>query len=410
MNYLIYVITFVSLYLAILWLNFLYLSDFPDKKKLKRFPTVTIVIPAYNEASTITKTIKSIINLDYPREKLEIIVVNDCSTDQTREVAEKIIRNSRQYNIKLINKKTNEGKAYALNSALKIASGEIFSCVDADSFVKKDSLRKLVPHLFNKNTAAVISSIKVINEKNVLGKVQRMEYFMVMLTRKIMSFIGTLYTTPGVLSIYKTDIIRNLGGFDTECLTEDFEIAMRLRYNHYHVKMEPDSITYTKVPESPNLFWRQRIRWTRGFIENNIKYKKMYFNSKYGFLGWFQLPLAVIAPVLLVVGITFILYNIIKNLYEFIIRIIFIEGYLSNLFVFPSLKKILLSQNFKIGFPIAVASILGFTLLYLAHKQAKEKIKHPSSVITYYLLLHYVMAAYWISAITQEVFKTKKKW
>lgn len=410
MAYLIYIITFVSLYLAIIWLNFLYVSDFPDKRKLKRFPTVSIAIPAYNEASTVIKSIESVLNLNYPSDKLEIIVVNDCSTDRTKEIVEKMIKKNNQFNIKLINKKNNQGKAYALNSALEVASGEIFCCVDADSFVDKDSLRLLIPHLFNQKTAAVISTIKVINQKNIFGKVQRMEYFMVMLIRKIMSFIDTLYTTPGVLSIYKTEVIRNLRGFDTECLTEDFEIAMRLRYNHYNVKMESDSITYTKVPENPQLFWRQRIRWTRGFIENNIKYKKMYFNPKYGFLGLFQLPLSVIAPALLIVGILFIAYNILKTLYELIIRVIFIKGYLNSLFVFPSLKNILLSQNFKIGFPLIVASLLGFTLLYLAHKQAKEKIRYPSSILVYYLLLHYVMAAYWISAITQEIFKTKKKW
>ncbi len=410
MAYLIYVITFVALYLAITWLNFLYVSDFPDKKKLKRFPSVSIAIPAYNEASTVIKSIKSILNLNYPQDKLEIIVINDCSTDKTKEVVEKMIKKNNQFNIKLINKKNNQGKAYALNSALEVASGEIFGCVDSDSFVNKNSLRLLIPHLFDKKTAAVISSIKVINQKNIFGKVQRMEYFMVMMTRKIMSVIDTLYTTPGVLSIYKTKVIKDIGGFDTECLTEDFEIAMRLRQNHYNVRMEPESITYTKVPENPQLFWRQRIRWTRGFIENNIKYKKMYFNSKYGLLGWFQLPLSVIAPTLLIVGMLFIAYNILKTLYELIIRVIFIEGYLNSLFVFPSLEKLLLSQNFKIVFPLIVASLLGFTLLYLAHKQAKEKIRYPSSVFVYYLLLHYVMAAYWISAITQEIFKTKKKW
>ncbi len=410
MIYLIYILTFVSLYLAVTWLNFLYVSDFPDKKKLKRFPTVTIAVPAYNEASTIIKSITSILNLNYPHDKLEIIVINDYSTDNTKEVVENMIKKNNQFNIKLINKKNNQGKAYALNSALEVASGEIFGCVDADSFVSKDSLRLLIPHLFNQKTAAVISSIKVVNQKNILGKVQRMEYFMVTLTRTIMSLIDTLYTTPGVLSVYKTRVLKELGGFDTNCLTEDFEIAMRLRYNHYNVKMEPESITYTKVPENPKLFWRQRIRWTRGFIENNVKYKKMYFNSKYGLLGWFQLPLSVVAPTLLIVGMLFIGYNMFKTLYEFIIRVILIEGYLDSLFIFPSLKRILLSQNFKIGFPLIVASLLGFTLLYLAHKQAKEKIRYPSSILVYYLLLHYVMAAYWISAITQEIFKTKKKW
>ena len=410
MAYLIYIITFVSLYLAVVWLSFLYLSEFSDKKKLTRFPTVTIAIPAYNEASTITKSIKSIINLNYPKDKLEIIVINDYSKDKTKEVVEKIIKENNQLCIKLINKKNNQGKAYALNSALDIASGEIFGCLDSDSYADKNSLRLLIPHLFNPKTAAVISSIKVINQKSLLGKVQRMEYFMVTLTRKLMSVIDTLYTTPGVLSIYKTKILKKLGGFDTNCLTEDFEIAMRLRHNHYNVKMEPESITYTKVPEDPKLFWRQRIRWTRGFIENNVKYKKMYFNSKYGLLGWFQLPLSVVAPTLLIVGMLFIGYNILKTLYKLITRVILIDGYLNSLFVFPPLKRIFLSQNFKIAFPLLVASLLGFTLLYLAHKQAKEKIKYPASILAYYLLLHYVMAAYWISAITQEIFKTKKKW
>ena len=106
-------------------------------------------------------------------------------------------------------------------------------------------------------------------------------YLFAQLVRELMSKIDTLHVTPGALSLYRLDLIKRLGGFDENSLTEDYEIAMRLRYHGYTIKMAIKSISYTAVPDTFRGLWKQRVRWFRGFIETAVKYKKMFGNKVY---------------------------------------------------------------------------------------------------------------------------------
>ncbi len=402
-------IAFIALYISIVWLNFLYLGiTNPKQKAPKNLPKTTIVVPAYNEEKTILTTLKSITKLNYPEEKLEVIVVNDGSKDNTKKVVQKFIKKHR--NFSLLDKK-NEGKAEALNSAIKIATGELFACVDADSVVEEDSLANAIHNFSKPKVAAVISSIQIYQPKNIYEKLQKIEYVMAVLMRKLMSSIDTLAMTPGVLSIYKTDVLKKIGGFDKDNITEDYEVAMRLKYHGYKIEIEDNSITHTKAPRSFWSLWRQRVRWYRGFIFNHLKYRKMFFNKKYSFLAYFQLPLDVIGVVFLLTATGIIAFNVIKHLYEFIVRSVMIKGYFtSQIFSIPSFKEIILSQNMKIMIPIWVALIAGIYLFYRAHKLSKAPIKHPFSIWTYFILLPYLTSLHWISAISHELFGTKRKW
>ena len=119
--------------------------------------------------------------------------------------------------------------------AIKIAKGSLFACVDADSIVEKNSLRLMLPHFLDSKVGAVISAIKINKPKNIYEKVQRLEYIIAVLIRKLMESINTLSMTPGVLSVYKTDVLRKVGGFDSGNITEDYEIAMRLKYHKYKI-------------------------------------------------------------------------------------------------------------------------------------------------------------------------------
>jgi cellulose synthase/poly-beta-1,6-N-acetylglucosamine synthase-like glycosyltransferase len=369
---------------------------------------VTIAVPAYNEEKTILRTLKSISRISYPKDKIEIIVVNDGSSDNTEWIV-------RQYskahgNIKLISKR-NEGKASALNSALGAASGDFFACIDADSTITKNSLNLMIHHFSEPKTAAVISALKVNNAKNIYEKLQRFEYILAILMRKLKASINTLAMTPGVLSVYRTKVLRKVHGFDKGNITEDFEIAMRLKYYGYDIKIETDSITYTSVPKTFKTLLNQRIRWFRGFILNHLKYKDMFFNKRYGLLGYFQLPLNILGIFSLLITMAIITFFGISKIIEFFIRVFRIEGYLMKYFIdLPSFKEVFLSQNTKIMLPIYLASFSGIYLFYLAHKQSKEKIKYPFSVLTYFTIYPYIVLVHWVSAISRELFKTKRKW
>src|SRR3989344_7883436 len=177
---------FFSLYFIIFW--FLVFLDKGVKErdlKLKKYPSVTIAIPSYNEGKNIEKTINSVLNLNYPKEKLKLIIVNDGSKDNTKQIVEKIIRNNKQSNILLINQ-PNQGKGSALNNALKNTNSEFFVTLDADSFVKENALQKLIPH-FEKNVAAVLPIIKINDNKSFIEKIQSYEYPINFFYKKIMA-------------------------------------------------------------------------------------------------------------------------------------------------------------------------------------------------------------------------------
>jgi len=408
---LLWIISFITLYLAIVWLNFLYINILDSNRKIKRIPTVDFVIPAFNEEKTIEKTIMSVCKLNYPKDKIRIIVVNDGSKDKTPHIVRKIISQLPNFNIELINKE-NGGKGTAINKALGVSNAELFAVVDADSYVEKDSLRNMLHQFLDPKTAAVISAIKVNEPRNVYEKVQRIEYILAVLSRKLRASINTLAMTPGALSVYKTKVLKEVGGFDDSRaqITEDLEIALNLKYHGYNVKLESDSYTYTNVPRSFSSLLRQRIRWFRGFVYNHRKYKQMFFKKEHGFFAYFQLPLNIIGIGLLLATVGLITYGSITHIYEFLIRVTFIDGYFTSILQIPSFKTFILGHNLKVMFPIYIALIAGAYMFIVSHRIVKEKLKFPVAIWLYFVALPYLSCFYWVSALTLEFFGLKRKW
>jgi len=402
------VIVFITLYITIVWVSFLYLYE-KKPLQLKEYPSITIAIPAYNEEKGIRKTILSALSIDYPKDKLKIVVVNDGSKDNTQAVIESIAKEHKG-EFEFILKK-NEGKAKALNTALDKCDTELFACLDADSYVEPDSLKMMLPHFDKPNVAATISAIHVVEPKNFYEKFQRMEYILAILTRKLMAFINTLTVTPGVLSVYKTDVLKKVGGFDNDTLTEDFEIAMRLKYYGYDIEIETAAKTYTYVPNTFGKLWRQRVRWYRGFVENHKKYYKMFLNKKYGALAYFQMPLNMIGILLLIATIIFVSFGNISHIYHLIRRSMLIKGFFwTQLLSWTKPKDFILSYNTKIMLPVLVALLLGILIFYLAHKEVKEKIKFPFTIWAFFVILPILTALHWLGALGEMLFKSKKKW
>ena len=170
---------FILLYLK-------YKRELFDYPKIKKFPYISIITAAYNEEATIKETVQAVMSLDYPKDKIEQIVVNDGSKDKTREIVEKL---KRQYkNLILINKE-NSGKANSLNQAIKLAKGELIAVVDADSYPNRDSLKKMVGHFEDRKVAAVTSKVLVKNQKKFIERFQAVDYEVIAWGRKILDFI-----------------------------------------------------------------------------------------------------------------------------------------------------------------------------------------------------------------------------
>ena len=404
-DFVIFGICFISLYLSIFWISLFYVEgkDMLKTEKILNYPTVSILIPAYNEENVIARTIKSMQKIDYPKDKLEIIVINDGSTDRTVEIASKFGW------IKLLNKEKG-GKGSALNFGIKHAKGEIIGVVDADSIVTRDAVKLMIPLLNDPKTAAAISALKVHKPQNLLQKLQHFEYMLAAFIRRLMASLDTLYITPGVLSLYKKEIVTNLGGFATDTLTEDLEMGMKLRSNGYTIKSQIKAITRTTVPETLKALYKQRLRWRRGFFENIYKYKHMLFNRKYDLMGVFQLPVALLGPILAFVLIWMVSQELSKSWAHFMIAFDVLRW---NVFkILPeiySLRELVLSVKTITFFTIPIFLCTIF-LLSGAHTHLKERWKYPLTWLVYFTVYLPFLTSFWFIASFYEVFGIKKKW
>ena len=299
----------VSIYLYSIFLLLL----FKNRKELFNhdlskisLPTVSILIPAYNEEDTIASTLNSVLNLDYPKAKMEIIVLNDGSTDST----EKIAGSFKSQGVKLITK-PNSGKADSLNYGISIAKNEFIAVVDADCYHEKDALLKLI-NCFKEdpNIEAVTSAVRVKNQETLLGKLQFIEYTLIAWARKLLEFINSVYVTPGPLSVYKKNTLKKLGGFDKNSLTEDIELAWRILRNNHRIKMCLSAKVYTIVPTKFRKWWHQRLRWDIGGLQTFAKHRDTLGKPQYGMLGVWVAPFYLSSFILAVMGFfvwTFIL-------------------------------------------------------------------------------------------------------
>lgn len=335
------------------------------KKKLfespipSRYPKITFLVPGYNEEKTIGNTIKSLIDIDYPEDKKEIIIINDGSKDHTLEVAKKL---KETYSIVKILDKPNSGKSDSLNKALRFATGELVAIVDADSYPREDSVKKMVGHFEEYGVAAVTSRVLVKNKRNYLEKFQVLDYSIIAWTRKLLDFVNSVYVTNGPLSIYRKDKIIEVGGFDTNCLTEDIEITWNLLSRGYKTRMSYSAIVYTSVPSKLKTWINQRIRWNLGGIQVIQKYKKSMFKNPEHMFGYFVIPYVASAFLFALIGFALMIrFFWVKGSYYLLsIRYLF-EGYsplkylefnffLTLLLVLSGLFMIITIYYYKTGF------------------------------------------------------------
>lgn len=408
---LLWILAAFSTYVLVIWL-LVYIRErkFLEKiPKAKRFPSVSIVLPAYNEEKNLEHSIRSVLNSDYPKKKLEIIVVNDGSTDNTRKIAEKFVRKGL---LRLINQK-NMGKGVALNSALTIAKGELFGVLDADTTIDKNTIRDLVGFLDSKKVGAVVSGIKPIKAVSLLEKFQKVEYIMLILVRKLMDRMNTYYVTPGALSLYKKKVLIDVGRFDEKNITEDLEMGVKLRSHGYSIKAVLNVFSHTVLPNTFKKLFRQRMRWNRGFLSNFNNYKHILFNPKYGYLGIYQLSIALISVILLIpLGFAITGIMTYKSIYDNYLHFSVTGLHLSKLFSFssPSLQAFVLGLNIKYLYPFIVIMALNIVLINLSHKITKESYKNVILILLTSTFYYTLLGVFWLITLFAYIFKIKERW
>lgn len=342
----------------------------------EEWSSLTVAVPAYNEENTISKTLDSILDSEYPADKLDILVVNDGSTDGTREVVEEYGDHSQ---LTLINQE-NQGKGGALNTALENASGDLFACVDADSMLLENSLKNIVARM-DEDTAGVASAMKVYEPEKMLEKIQMVEYVMNVFARKLMERISSIHVTPGALAIYRTDKIRDIGGFDETSRVEDQEICWRLQEEHEEIKHSREAETYTVVPDNIRDYYRQRRRWYTGTFETVIQYRSMILNREYGDFGMFTAPSKIVNPAVSIFGLLLVINAVFSPVFSFFSDLLSIGtdalGFSLD-FSLPALIEIIKWQLLGLDFTfltfIGAMSVFSISFVYMASIHVEEDI------------------------------------
>ncbi len=299
-----------------LYFSFLFLMLFSENRKkmqhipaIGTFPSISIIVPAHNEAGRIGSVIANLKKMKYPK-RIEIIVVDDGSSDETAAIAKSM-------GVRVISQ-PNKGKAAALNAGMNVVKGEIIACVDADSYPEKDALVKSVP-FFYEGVAAVTTKILVRRGRGIMTEFQEIEFALIAWSRKLFEYIESIYATPGPLCLYKRDVLKKLGGFDGKNATEDIEIAWRLLKNGYKIRMSPAK-SYTVVPPTLKKWWKQRIRWNIGGLQTTLKYKGSLFKKTGSSrtFGFFVVPFFMLSYVLALLALSILFYVVAVRASNFI--------------------------------------------------------------------------------------------
>jgi len=404
---LIYILSFFGLFTSIVYF---FTIRSPDKKKYfedKNFrPRVTIIVPIWNEGSAqgerLKKTINSLLNCNYPKEKLEIIIVNDGSTDNSLKLAKEY----EKFGAMVLSHTKSKGKTKAVNKGLKHATGEFVAGLDADSFIEPDVLDKLVPCFKDSKVMGAIPSIKIWKPKSFLQKVQAQEFLSAVFVRNLQSELGAIPLAPGAFTLVRKSFVDNHGLLNANTMVEDLELSLRIQSHNYLIENIIDANVYTSGVKTLSAFISQRIRWFYGFLIQIKRYKHL-FSRKYGNLGIFILPTAVsfvfITIFVFFYTIAMMIYNLIRWLEKIILVGIQVPKFEFNFDIF------FLSINNTTILPL-ILLVVSFAFMYYIKQISREKqsmfIPFVAFMSTYWLLGSFC----WVLAIYYYIRKKKVKW
>jgi cellulose synthase/poly-beta-1,6-N-acetylglucosamine synthase-like glycosyltransferase len=278
-----------------------------SKSKIEKRTKISVIVPAWNEEVGIITSIESLLRNSY--KNLEIIVVNDGSTDNTNKVVKEY------YNAKIknndlkgktfvyINKKKNKGKGAAINSGIKKSTGDLIITMDADTKFEKDAIFTVARYFQNKDIDAAVGNVKVASSSSVIGIIQQIEYTLGFYFKRTNSIIDCEYIIGGAFGIFRRSVFDKCGYFDENNRTEDIEFSTRIKSFGLKTAYIEDAIAYTEGADSILGLLKQRLRWKKGRMDTFIRYPDMFLSCKKEhnfFLSWIVLPIALIGDLELI--------------------------------------------------------------------------------------------------------------
>ena len=372
------------------------------KVRLAKYPEVTVAVPCWNEEKTVAKTVHSLLNLNYPKDKIQIILVDDGSTDKTLDILKQFEHYS---NIKVFHKE-NGGKYTALNLALEHTQSEFFGGLDADSFVDPESLVRVMSY-FEKDieAMAVAPSIVVHDARTFLQNAQKAEYNMSVYLKKMLGFLGAINVTPGPLTIFKKKVFNDLGPYKSGHNTEDMEIAYRMQKNRYKIEHCNDAYVYTNTPASLSKLFKQRLRWIYGFINNTIDYRTIVLNRKYGNFSFFTLPMGIISIISVLYLFSRILYKVGHFLYMKIVTFQTVGHFTQGLTLDPFFFR---TPSFLFLIVLIYLSVI-FAMVF-GKRMAEGKWKLSLGMVYFFPVYGIIAPIWFLKAIFNTVIQRRPAW
>jgi biofilm PGA synthesis N-glycosyltransferase PgaC len=366
----------------------LVLDQRPGRTQLAHYPGLTLLVAAYNEQDTIISTLESIALQQYPG-PLEVIVVNDGSTDRTAQLVREQLPNYPW--LQLLDLKRNVGKANALNQALTQVSHALTATVDADSWLFRDALTSIVERFIQDppHTRAVAGAVMVRNSRATwMTRAQEWEYFQgIAAIKRVQSLYQGTMVAQGAFSLYDTTTLKQLGGWP-DCVGEDIVLSWSILKAGHRIGHCEDALLFTNAPTTLVQFARQRKRWSRGMIEA--------FKKHPGILLMPALP------------ITFVYWNLCFPLLDLVFTIVFIPGVVLALFGY-----------FWIVGPITLALIpMAMAMNYFMYRIGRRMFErmglrvrfNPSGFLIYTLFYSLIMQPVSLAGYVSELLNLKKTW
>lgn len=359
------------------------------REGLRYQPTVSVLIPAHNEEQSIIRCINSV--RASTARHLEIVVIDDASTDRTVELVQDYIRKNTSFShtVRLIRRIKNAGKASALNYALNQGlKGELVMTLDADSLIHKDAIQNAIEKFRDPTVVGVAANVRVAGSRSILALVQKFEYMVGYRSKKFYSISNSEFIVGGVASTYRYDVLKSVGFYDDDVQTEDIALSLKvtsLGNRHYRLVYGADVLAMTEGVQSFKALLKQRYRWKLGSLQALLKHKGLFMNlrSRYSrTLTFYRIPMAFLGELIVLIEPLLIAYTIYLSIQA-------------------------LSPQAFIGAYIFISIYLLWSVWPDEHMPIRDKIKMTACTPLMYFLF-YIMNIVQLYAVIRCIFNFKK--
>ncbi len=303
-------------------------------------PSITVLIPAYNEAENIRSTIESVLNNTYRNR--EIVVLDDGSTDRTASIVEGMQGAYPEEKLTLL-RLQNGGKARALNIGTSHAKGDLIAILDGDAALDTYALEMIVRPFVDPAVGAVAGKVATANQRGLLDRFQALEYAVGQnIDKQAFSVLGAVGVVPGPAGAWRREAIIALGGFPTDTLVEDQDMTLTFLRAGYKVVYEPRAISYTETPHTVSNFLKQRFRWVYGTMQCFWKHKGVFIERPTSSMSYLVMPntlfFGILLPITYPVVDTILIFSIFFGAWQAVLVPILIFTLVDMLYVYWGLS------------------------------------------------------------------------